>query len=86
MNIVHVNEYEIQKEFLERAEVPRRPKVIISTSLCCLKPLFIKTCRMGKTIVEIREKKKPPKGIPVKDLWALDKVWMRLPHTKTMSF
>lgn len=63
MNTVHVNEYEIQKEAGQSAEVPRRPKVIISTSLCCLKPLFIKTCRMGEIIVEIRKKKQEtPKG------------------------
>lgn len=43
MNIVHINEYKIQKDILEDAEIPRRQEVIRPMSLCCLKALFIKT-------------------------------------------
>lgn len=67
MNIVHINEYEIQKEILQSPEVPRKPKITVSTSLCCLKPLFTKTCRMEETLAETRKKmQEPPKEIPVK--------------------
>lgn len=61
MNIVHVSEYKIQKEVLEGAKVPRRPE-ITPTSLCCLKPLFNKTCRMRAITVAIRKKQEGPKG------------------------
>lgn len=50
MNIMHVSEYEIQKEVLEGSGVPRRPEVI-PTFLWCLKPLFSQTCKMRAIVL-----------------------------------
>lgn len=61
-----ISDYKIEKKILQSAEVPRRPKVIIPTPLCCLKPLFIKTCRMRAITVAIRKKQEAPKVIPIK--------------------
>ena len=64
MDNAHVNEYETQKEILEGAEVPRRPKVIISSSL--LFEAFIHhNLQNGGDNHRDKDVAAAPKGIPV---------------------